>query len=70
MEAARIAVAEEWQPRVDQLSKALENVFAVLDRHALTYAERISYARALIRTARGDSAERPVERVVTDRHSV
>ena len=31
--------------------EALKNVFAVLDRQALTYAERISYARTLIRTA-------------------
>jgi hypothetical protein len=36
----------------DQLRRALENVFTVLDRQALTYAERISYARTLIRTAR------------------
>jgi hypothetical protein len=35
-----------------RLREALENVFAVLDRQPLTYAERISYARTLIRTAR------------------
>jgi hypothetical protein len=38
----------------DRLRKALENVFAVLDRQTLTYAERISYARTLIRTALED----------------
>ena len=32
--------------------KALESVFAVLDRQTLTYAERISHARTLIRAAR------------------
>ena len=32
--------------------QALENVFAVLDRQTLTFAERISRARTLIRTAR------------------
>lgn len=37
--------------------RALENVFAVLDRQSLTYAERISRARTLIRAAR---AGRPV----------
>ena len=35
----------------DRLRRALENVFAVLDRQTRTYAERISHARTLIRTA-------------------
>lgn len=50
---AAIAAAPQPAPELAALRQALDNVFAVLDRQTLTYAERISYARTLIRTARG-----------------